>query len=244
MNELIGSLVAALMTLGMVAQVPSNGLRVPAAPSEDRPKLMTPAQFKALPSKDADYHLPYGSEANQFGELRVPSGAGPHPVVILIHGGCFKAEYGTLRDLAPMADVLKARGVATWNLEYRRLGQTGGGWPGTYLDVGRGVDHLRAIATKNHLDLARVIVVGHSAGGHLAMWVASRSRLPKTSPIYVSDPLPIRGVVDLAGTPNLEALIPVEQLSCGGPVIEQLLGGKPTEVPEHYAQASDRKSVV
>jgi acetyl esterase/lipase len=159
-------------------------------------------------------------------------------VAILIHGGCFKAEYGTLQDLAPMADALKARGVATWNIEYRRLPQAGSGWPGTYLDVGKGVDYLRAIAVQNHLDLTRVIVVGHSVGGHLAMWVAARSRLPKTSILYSSNPLPVRGVVDLAGTPDLEALIPAEQLSCGGPVIEQLLGGKPSDVPDRYAQAS------
>jgi acetyl esterase/lipase len=210
---------------------------MPAGP----PSLMTPSQFKGVPSKPADFHFSYGANANQFGELRVPSGAGPHPVAILIHGGCFKAEYGTLRDLAPMADALKVKGIATWNIEYRRLAQTGSGWPGTYQDVGRGVDYLRTIAAQNHLDLTRVIVVGHSAGGHLAMWVAARSRLPKTSVLYVSDPLPVRGVVDLAGAPDLEALIPAEQLSCGGPVIEQLLGGKPSEVPDHYAQVSASK---
>jgi acetyl esterase/lipase len=136
-----------------------------------------------------------------------------------------------------MGDALKAKGIATWNIEYRRLGQPGSGWPGTYLDVGN-VDYLRSIAVQRHLDLSRVIVVGHSAGGHLAMWAAARSRLPKSSLIYVSDPLPIRGVIDLAGAPDLEALIPTEQVGCRGPVVEQMLGGKPAEFPERYAQAS------
>jgi pimeloyl-ACP methyl ester carboxylesterase len=137
-----------------------------------------------------------------------------------------------------MADALKAKGIATWNIEYRRLGQAGSGWPGTYLDVGRGVDYLRSIAAQNHLDLTRVIAVGHSNGGLLAMWVAARSRLPKSSLIYVSDPLPIRGVVDLAGIIDLEAFISIEQHICGGAVAEEVLGGKPAEVPERYAQAS------
>jgi pimeloyl-ACP methyl ester carboxylesterase len=105
-------------------------------------------------------------------------------------------------------------------------------------EIARGVDYLRSIAVKNHLDLTRVIVVGHSAGGHLAIWVAARSRLPKDSPIYLDDPLQIRGVIDLAGTANMEALIPLEQHGRAGAVVEQLLGGNPKEVPEHYNQAS------
>jgi acetyl esterase/lipase len=231
MKIMLVSVIGLLTALGVVAQTPSDRAA----------GLMTPAQFQALPSKPADYRLSYGTDANQFGELRVPSGVSPYPVAILIHGGCWKAEYSTLRDLAPMADMLKAKGIATWNIEYRRLPQAGSGWPGTYLDVGWGVDYLRSIAVQNHLDLTRVIVVGHSAGGHLAMWVAARSRLPKSSLIYVSDPLPIRGVIDLAGIVDMEAFIPAEQQLCGGTVVEQMLGGKPAEVPEHYAQASANK---
>ena len=230
-------IIGLLAVPSVVAQTPSDRPK-PEAASVSAATLMTVVQFQALPSNPADLRLSYGTDANQFGELRVPSGAGPYPVAILIHGGCWKAEYATLRDLAPMADRLKAKGIATWNIEYRRLAQAGSGWPGTYLDVGRGVDFLRSIAAQNHLDLSRVIVVGHSAGGHLAMWVAARSRLPKGSLIYASDPLTIRGVIDLAGTADMEAFIPVEEHGCGGAVVEQMLGGKPAEVPEHYAQSS------
>src|SRR5262249_47498167 len=139
-----------------------------AAPSPNAPKGL--AEFQALPSQPADYKIAYGEDPNQYAELKVPSSDGSHPVVILIHGGCWKAAYATLRDLAPMADALKADGIATWNIEYRRLPQPGSGWPGTYLDVGRAVDHLRAIATEHKLDLRHVVALGHSAGGHLALW--------------------------------------------------------------------------
>jgi acetyl esterase/lipase len=238
MKTMLVSVIGFLIGVGVVAQTRSHQPKPPENVPASAAGLMTVAQFQAFPSKSADYRLFYGTDANQFGELRVPSGVGPHPVAVLIHGGCFKAEYARLGELGPMGDALKAKGIATWNIEYRRLAQPGSGWPGTYLDVGNGVDYLRSIAVQNHLDLSRVIVVGHSAGGHLAMWVAARSRLPKSSPIYVSDPLPIRGVIDLAGTPDLEALIPAEQVSCRGPVVEQLLGGKPAEVPQRYAEAS------
>jgi acetyl esterase/lipase len=225
---------------GVVAQTPSNQSNPPEIPSLSASGLMTPQQFLALPSKPADFRFSYGTDANQFGELRIPSGAGPYPVVILIHGGCWRADFATLGVMGPMADALKAKGIATWNIEYRRLGQAGSGWPGTYLDVGTGVDYLRSLASRNHLDLTRVIVVGHSAGGHLAMWAAARSRLPTRSPIYFTDPLSIRGVIDLAGTPNMEAFIPFQQHGCAGAgmVVEQMLGGEPNEVPDHYAQAS------
>ena len=194
--------------------------------------------FQVLPSNPADYRISYGKDENQFGDLWVPPGAGPHPVVILIHGGCWTADFATLRDLAPMADALKAEGIATWNIEYRRLFQSGSGWPGTYLNVSKGVDYLRSIARDKKLDLSRVIVVGHSAGGHLAMWVAARARLSTKSPLYVEGPLSIRGVIDLAGTGDMDAFIQFEQQGCHGAVVEEMLGGKPIDVPEHYAQAS------
>jgi acetyl esterase/lipase len=203
--------------------------------------LMTPQDLQALPSQAPDQRLAYGKDSSQYGELRVPTGRAPHPVVVLIHGGCFKAAYATPRDLAPIGDALRAEGIATWNIEYRRLGQPGGGWPGTYLDVGRAVDHLRALAGKHHLDLRRVVLLGHSAGGHLAMWAAARARVPTSSPLYVSGPLPVRGVIDLAGPLDLTANISEYERLCRDTVITTLLGGSPTAVPERYAHASPIK---
>lgn len=203
--------------------------------------LMTPQALTAIPSAPADARVAYGDDSSQFGELRIPAGSGPHPLVVLIHGGCFKAAYASLSDLRAMADALKADGIASWNVEYRRLGQTGGGWPGTYLDVGRAVDYVRTLAPQYHLDLGRVVIVGHSAGGHLAMWAAARSRLPTASPLYTPNPLPIRGVVDLAGPVDMSANIQGYETLCRDTVITSMLGGTPAQVPERYAQASPIK---
>jgi len=143
--------------------------------------------------------------------------------------------------MAPIADALKAEGIATWNVEYRRLPQPGSGWPGTYEDVGQGVDYLRHIAGQYQLDIDRVVVVGHSAGGHLTMWVAARKRLSPGSVLHVDDPLPIRGVVDLAGPGDMETEIAVEVGACQSRVVEQFLGGSPVDVPDRYAQVSASK---
>ena len=202
--------------------------------------LMVPGDLERLPSRPPDQRIAYGTDSSQFGELRVPSGAGIHPVAVLIHGGCFKAAYATRRDLDAMGDALQAAGIATWNVEYRRLGQPGGGWPGTYIDVASAVDHLRVLATRYPLDLGRVVLVGHSAGGHLAMWAAGRARVPARSAIHAVDPLRVRGVVDLAGPLDLTAKIAEYEAGCRDSVITQLMGGSPTAVPDHYAHASVR----
>jgi len=198
---------------------------------------MTAAELLALPHRDPDHRLAYGADSSQFGELRVPRGPGPHPVVVLLHGGCWR-EFSAVGSIGPMADALAAEGIATWSVEYRRLHQPGGGWPGTYLDVGSAVDHLRELAQPYALDLTRVVVVGHSAGGHLAMWVVARPRLPAGSPLYRADPLPIRGVVDLSGTPDMAGDLPGLPGACGEDVVRAMLGGTPQTVPERYAQSS------
>ena len=164
--------------------------------------------------------------------------------MVLIHGGCFKAAYATAHYFGAMADALKADGIATWNIEYRRLGEPGSGWPGTYLDVGRAVDHIRIIATEYRLDLDRVAVVGHSAGGHLAMWTAARRRLMKTSELYVANPLPIRGVVNLAGPVDMTANISGYEALCRDRVITSLLGGGSAAVPERYGTSVGDQAVT
>ena len=210
----------------------------PSADTAKTAKLMTPEELASLPTQPPDQRISYGTDSSQYGELRLPTGPGPHPVVVLVHGGCFKAAYAGASYFGQMGDALKVKGIATWNIEYRRLGQPGGGWPGTYLDVAHGVDHLRAIAPQHKLDLGRVVIVGHSAGGHLAMWAAARSRVPKRSAIYVANPLPVRGVVDLAGPVDMTAHIREYEGLCRDSVITTLLGGTPATVPDRYAQAS------
>jgi acetyl esterase/lipase len=189
--------------------------------------------------------IAYGPGPLQFGELRVPAGRGPHSVVILVHGGCWVAKLGNLDDRAvaldlvgPIAADLTAKGFATWNLEYRRLGNDGGGWPGSFQDIAAGADHLRQIAARNQLDLSRVVAIGHSAGGHFALWLAARSKLLKSSELYVKDPLRLKGVVDLDGPGDLKATLPLQQPVCGAPVITQLMGGSPEVRAQRYREGS------
>lgn len=200
--------------------------------------LMTAADLRALPAHPADQRVPYGPDPEQYGELRLPAGPGPHPVVVLVHGGCWRASSGTVRDLAPMGDALKAEGIATWNIEYRRPPQPGGGWPGTYLDAGRAVDHLRAMAEPYALDLGRVVVVGHSTGGHLAMWIATRRQIAKDSPLFTAHPLRVRGVINMAGAVDMADNVAHFEAQCREPVVTRLLGGTPAAVPDRYRQAS------
>jgi acetyl esterase/lipase len=199
---------------------------------------LSPRDVDALPSKPADTRIPYGSDANQYGELRLPKGAGAFPVAVVIHGGCWVSKFATLQNTAAFSDALRDAGIATWNLEYRRLDQPGGGWPGTFADIGAGIDVLRAAAKEHPLDLTRVVVVGHSAGAHLALWAAARARLPKTSPMFQASPLPLRAAVALGGPGNLRSFREYDEKICGGPVIDQLLGGTPEQFADRYAQAS------
>ncbi len=208
-------------------------------------QLTNPVELWKHPTPPPNERLSYGDDPLQFGELRLPEGTGPFPVAILIHGGCWEVKLKTLPEgvtsfelLRPMAAALAKAGIATWNVEYRRLGNAGGGWPGTYLDLGKAADHLRELSSRFHLDLRRVIVVGHSSGGQLAVWLAARGRLLKTSPIFVRSPLPVVGVVDVDGPPDLNADRAIEQRVCGAPVITQFMGGTPTEFPDRYREGS------
>jgi len=187
-----------------------------------------------MPIRPADHRDIYGEAPEQFGELRLPAGTGPHPVVVLIHGGCWRSEYG-VAHVAPLATALSDDGFAVWAIEYRRVGSPGGGWPGTFLDVGAAVDHLRALGNQHPLDLSRVVVAGHSAGGHLALWSAARGALPRGSAIGASDPVRPRGAVSIGGITDLVAYASPE--GCGSAVV-LLMGGAVDEVGDRYAQAS------
>src|ERR1700749_189807 len=130
--------------------------------------------MKSMKFAPADVHIPYGSAPQQAVDLFLPkTGKGPYPVVILIHGGCWSNEVPAASVSAPAVD-LAAHGVAVWNIEYRRLGDAGGGYPGTYQDVGAAIDKLRGEAKARNLDLSRVVIAGHSSGGVLSLWAAGR----------------------------------------------------------------------
>ncbi len=197
-------------------------------------KVLTTAEALALAQPAADHRIPYGPDPLQFGELRLPKGDGPFPVAIVLHGGCWLADYD-LGYVAGLATAVAAEGIVTWSLEYRRVGDDGGGWPGTFLDVAAGADHLRALADRFPLDLDRAVAVGHSAGGHLALWLAARHRLPPGSPVTTGEPLTLLGVVGLAPIADLAAYASEE--GCGA-AVPGLLGGSPGEVRDRVALVS------
>jgi acetyl esterase/lipase len=190
-----------------------------------------------LPSRPADQRLFYGSDSLQFGDLRLPDEPGPHPVAIIIHGGCWMS-FASLKYTSPLADALRNEGIATWNVEYNRVGNPNGGWPGTFTDLAKGTDFLRQLSDDYPLDLSNVIVIGHSAGAHLALWVASRHKITPGSEIYSNDPLPVRGVVALASPTDMERSIGPVYEYCRDSVITKLIGGLPDEVPENYDNTS------
>src|SRR5579862_343786 len=107
-----------------------------------------PSDVSQLHSKDADARIQYGTDSLQFGDLRLPKKSGLHPVAIVIHSGCWVSKFADLKNSAALSDALRDEGIATWNIEYRRIDNPGGGWPGTFQDVAAAVDILPSIAKK------------------------------------------------------------------------------------------------
>lgn len=150
--------------------------------------------------------ISYGDNFMQVGELRLPKIAkkNPSPVIIIIHGGCWVSSYADYHFMDKFADSLTELGYATWNIEYRALG-TGGDWPVIFQDVGKAVDYTRELAKNYSIDSNKVAIIGHSAGGHLALWAASRENITSGNEIFTDYPLAIKGVISLAGVANVAA---------------------------------------
>lgn len=184
------------------------------------------------PAPAADHRIAYGRDEFQFGELRLPKTAGKHPVAIVIHGGCWMSQFG-LSYMGHISAALTEAGFASWNIEYRRVGNAGGGWPGTFEDVAKATDYLREIADKYSLDLNQVIAVGHSAGGHLALLLGARPQFKKDNLLYSINPLKLKGVVSLAGITDLRRT----GTACDKEVI-QFTGGEAKDKAAVYDQAS------
>lgn len=201
---------------------------------------VNPTLFAAMKADDAapkpDAVVRYGTDPLQSGELRVPEGPGPHPVAIVIHGGCWLSRLGGT-GMQAFSESLRRRGIATWDVNYRRVGHAGGGWPGTFEDVKAGVDYLPKLAAARRLDMSRVVIVGHSAGGHLALWAASRAKLGGDWMPGKDQPKPL-AVVAIDAPPVLAPLIGADAQMCDEPVIVPLMGGTPAERPERYKLAT------
>jgi acetyl esterase/lipase len=169
----------------------------------------------------ADARLRYGDDEFQFGDLRLPKSAGPLPAAMFIHGGFWRARYD-LKHASFLCAALTKAGFVTWNLEYRRVGNPGGGWPGSFEDVTAGYQFLRQLAGKYPIDAKRILVLGHSAGGQLALALAAHHNS-------------MRGVASLAGVVDLRR---AWDLHLSNDAVAEFLGGDPQRVPDHYREAS------
>ena len=182
------------------------------------------ADFRARPQPDGGTRIAYGTDPLQHVDLWLPKGDGPHPVVLMVHGGCWQSDVGSAGIMNALADDLTKRGIAVWNIEYRGIDRPGGGYPGTFLNVAAAADALRANAARYHLRADRIVAVGHSAGGHLALWLAARGGIAASSPLHAADPLGLAAVVGLGALPDLAAAEIGTDASCGAGTVDRLVG--------------------
>jgi acetyl esterase/lipase len=234
--------VALLASLAACAAPGNPGNAVTALPPGKT--MISFTELAATPAPPADHRELYGPGPLQFGELRLPARTtGRVPLVVLVHGGCWRSAYD-LRHVAAAAAAIAQAGYAVWVPEYRRVGDEGGGWPGTFDDVATAVDHVRVLAGRYPtIDTARVILSGHSAGGQLVLWAASRRPGdPRLGPEAVRrsaptpPPLRVAGIVSLAGITDLAAYGAATG-SCNS-AVTPLLSGTGPEVPDRYAAVS------
>ena len=190
----------------------------------------------------ADHRIHYGPSESQFGDLWLPplSTQNPShriPVIVFLHGGWWQSTYD-LTYGGHLCAALKAEGIAVWSIEYRRVGSTGGGWPTTFQDAAAGFDHLAAVAKHYPLDLSRVVAVGHSAGAHLAFWLAGRHHIEPHSPIYKPRPcVPLHGLISLAGAVDLRLTIDLASyfsFAHDRQEVFSLMGDKPRYADDRY----------
>jgi acetyl esterase/lipase len=206
------------------------GLRFfPRAPvsSYNQCRIRMSEEILTLKPPPADVRLAYGSDASQFGDLRLPAGKGPFPVAMNIHGGFWRAKYDLLHA-GHLCAALSGKGVATWNLEYRRFGNPGGAWPGTFEDIVNGYRFLPQIAKRYDLDAGKILVMGHSVGGQLALCLAAHEP-------SVTRAVSLAGVVDLQRSFDLHL---------SHDAVVEFLGGKPTEVLDHYREADPMRLAI
>jgi acetyl esterase/lipase len=196
---------------------------------------LTWGDLTSRPRPAPDATIAYGADAMQKVDVWLPAGKPPYRTVLMVHGGCWQTEIADRRLMDWVAGDLRAAGYAVWNIDYRGVDRAGGGYPGTFADAAAAADALRTHAARFGLDPSRVVAVGHSAGGHLALWLAARPRLPATSPLATPDPLRIAHVVSLGGLPDLEATAASPDNGCGTEVVAKLVG---TGHTDPYADTS------
>ena len=214
------------------------GAATPVSVAEAAPVSL--AAFLAQPRPEPDATISYGPMAAQGIDLYLPKTGGPHPIAILIHGGCWSKRTAGREQMRALGTDLASRGIAVWSIGYRRVDEDGGAYPGIFQDVAKAIDLLPANATKYKLDTSRVVAVGHSAGAHLALWAASRRRLSHTSPLYSADPFRIGTVIALGGVGDIERATGLPGV-CGRPTVPALIGQPSAARPDVYSDTSPSK---
>lgn len=187
---------------------------------------MTWPDLTGRPRPEPDRQFRYGTDSLQLVDLWLHAGRPERrwPTILMVHGGCWQSAIADRRLMDWAAADLRDRGFAVWNIDYRGVDREGGGYPGTFQDVAAAADLMRDHGHDLGLNLSRVVAVGHSAGGHLALWLAARHRLPAGSVLATDDPLPIAHVVSLGGLPDLAAVESSPDNGCGTEVIARLVG--------------------
>jgi len=183
----------------------------------------------------ADSRSVYGPSPENFIEFRFPRRSGPSPVLLVLHGGFWQEAYD-LSHMDPLCAAVTPGGVITCNVEYRRIGNRGGGWPGTFLDAAHATDYIfEEMSSDSRFDLGRVAALGFSAGGHLALWLSGRHRVRADSPIRSKPAGRLVGVVSIAGVSDLRK---AWEHQVGGDAVVRLMGGTPGEHPDRYDAGS------
>lgn len=224
------------------------------APTEVSPVLETPSEVveadvnpqplmrwpdltnRPLPKPQHEIRLGEGS--SDVVDLWLPDEEGPHPVVVMVHGGCWQKGIADRTLMNYAAEDLRAKGLAVWNIEYRGVDEDGGGYPGTFQDVSRAADALRDHAGDYNLDISKVLGIGHSAGGHFVTWLSTRENLPKSSPLYTENPLEFHMVINSGGLADLEVSAPVTFAGCLANIMDKLVGAPSDARPDVLSDTS------
>ncbi len=189
----------------------------------------------------AQTKISYGLDPLQYGELYLPAGDGPFPVVTFLHGGCWRSSEGMINSYRAMSKAMTEHGIAAWNLQYRGATSPGGGWPGTWQDIANGFDALKKVAESYPVDLQQAVVVGHSSGGHFGAWLAMRSQLPPNSEIYVEPQVNLMALVMTDAYINplmIDSIGETGEMYCGEPLLEKLVGGSVEDNIDNFLQIS------
>lgn len=230
-----GAMRRPLMVCALILSAP---LLAQSGKTPELPRLMNPRSVMSLPAAAPSETIAYGDAPSQKIEIFLPppNAENPdalRPVVVLVHGGCWQQKVAGIELVRAAAGAFLEKGFAVWSITYRRVDEEGGGYPDTFEDVGKAIDTLRDHAEAKKLDLNRVVLWGHSAGGHLALWAAGRHKLPADSPLRTDNPVRPRGVVSVGGFGSLQKWENEIRLICGADTVPKL-------APATTADGADR----